>query len=69
MSSHFKATWILPIIFAFTGFCLGDLNTTYEWKYIDYVWQTHSQKAHAIATGGYKHDKIITVDIQPLSGA
>lgn len=62
-----QSTLILLAILAFTGWSSAvELDTIYEWKYIDYVWQNSQQKQKAIDGGEYNYEKIVTVDFQKI---
>ncbi|XP_046737183.1 uncharacterized protein LOC124405958 [Diprion similis] len=40
------------------------LNVIYQWKYIDYVWNSKEHRQWAIAEGRYDYTKIFTIDVQ-----
>jgi len=42
------------------------LGVVYEWKYIDYLWESAEQKNNAIAGKSYDHKQIFTIDVQEV---
>ncbi|XP_046411597.1 major royal jelly protein 1-like [Neodiprion fabricii] len=66
MTSFFRINWLLPIILACTGLSATELDVIYEWKYVDYVWQSTDQKQDAIEQGVYNLSRILMFDQQPL---
>ncbi|XP_046413541.1 major royal jelly protein 1-like isoform X1 [Neodiprion fabricii] len=60
---------ILMVLLTFVGWTLtAKLETLYQWKYVDYVWENDTQKQEAIESGVYNHTKIHMVDFQRISG-
>ncbi|KAJ8684198.1 hypothetical protein QAD02_019990 [Eretmocerus hayati] len=41
----------------------GQLNTAYQWKYIDYLWTSEAQRQNAISSGAYNYANIIPMDV------
>ncbi|XP_046412041.1 major royal jelly protein 1-like isoform X1 [Neodiprion fabricii] len=69
MTLQFSRIWrILPIFLACVAWssAAADLETIYEWKYIDYVWESDAEKEAAVANGTYDYTNIVVVDVQSL---
>jgi len=66
MTLLFQATCILTIILACASSGLAVLNPKYQWKYIDYVWETEAYTKARGNKGAYDYEKIIPFDVQPL---
>ncbi|KAK0168153.1 hypothetical protein PV327_001981 [Microctonus hyperodae] len=57
-------TLLTLIFFVFIGTIDGaKLNPVYEWKYIDYVWDSNEQKQEAINSGNYNNSAAIMLDV------
>ncbi|KAJ8687047.1 hypothetical protein QAD02_022841 [Eretmocerus hayati] len=41
----------------------ANLETAYQWRYIDYVWPSEDVKQDAIATGAYNYTNIMPMDV------
>ena len=44
------------------------MNVIYEWKYIDYVWESASQKEEAINSGDYDFKNAAIIDVDQSQG-
>ncbi|XP_015515009.2 major royal jelly protein 2 [Neodiprion lecontei] len=45
----------------------AELNVIYEWKYVDYVWNSEEDRQSAIAEGRYNDTQVFTIDVQKAS--
>lgn len=45
-----------------------NLNPVYEWKYVDYVWDSNEQKEEAINSGNYNNSATIILDVDISMG-
>lgn len=45
-----------------------NLQTVYEWKYIDYLWESEVQEKEFIETGKYDHKNLIPIDVDKAKG-
>ncbi|XP_015521328.2 uncharacterized protein LOC107225390 [Neodiprion lecontei] len=69
ITAAYKMNLILMVLLTFVGWTLtAKLETLYQWKYVDYVWENDTQKQEAIESGVYNHTKICTLDFQRISG-
>ncbi|KAK0095303.1 hypothetical protein PV326_008732 [Microctonus aethiopoides] len=57
----------LLFVFLFTVVCHGQnpdlLDTLYEWKYIEYEWESDDQKQNAIGSGDYNMSASVPIDV------
>ncbi|KAK0168152.1 hypothetical protein PV327_001980 [Microctonus hyperodae] len=57
----------LLFIFSFTVVCHGQnpdlVETLYEWKYIEYEWESDAQKQSAISSGDYEMSASVPIDV------
>ncbi|XP_012269401.2 major royal jelly protein 1-like [Athalia rosae] len=67
MRSLLHAVFVLSTVLACTDFVAAALNTHYQWRFIDYQWESYGQKYLANKTGLYAPKKIIPYDVQRLS--
>ncbi len=44
------------------------LETVYQWKYIDYLWNSKEHKEKYVKSGEYNHTKIMAVDVDRAKG-
>lgn len=44
------------------------MDVIYEWKYIDYVWDSPEAKIEAIRTGNYNYTSPILIDVDRSQG-
>ena len=44
------------------------LETVYEWRHIDYLWDSNEQKERFIKNGDYDHENIVPIDVDKAQG-
>lgn len=44
------------------------LETVYEWKHIDYLWDSNEQKERYIRNGDYDYENIVPIDVDKAQG-
>lgn len=58
---------ILLIPLAFSS-VFAELTVRYEWKYIEYEWESEEQKQNATDAGNYTPAAIFPIDVQQVPG-
>ncbi|KAJ8678877.1 hypothetical protein QAD02_014664 [Eretmocerus hayati] len=46
----------------------AELKTVFEWKYIEFLWDSAEQRDSYIANGGYDHTRILPIDVDKDRG-
>lgn len=69
MYSLLKIVALFWQIFFPTLVFAGKMNVIYEWKYIDYVWNSTDARDYAIRTGNYDLKNPILIDVDRSAGA
>lgn len=65
----YQPVCMLLAILAFCGWSIAvEIETPYEWKFIDYVWESEDQREDAVNKEVYNYTKIVPVDFQWLQG-
>lgn len=47
---------------------IGEMNTIYEWNYIDYLWDSEAARQEAIKSGKYRFGSILPMDVDRSVG-
>ncbi len=47
---------------------LQNLNIVYQWRYIDYLWNSKEHKENYVKNGDYDHTKIMAIDVDRAKG-
>ncbi|XP_014207736.1 major royal jelly protein 1-like [Copidosoma floridanum] len=54
---HLLVLWILaPVV-------LAELQTVYEWKYLDFLWESEEHRRNAVDSGEYNFSRIVPSDL------
>jgi hypothetical protein len=46
----------------------AELQTVYEWKYLDFLWESDEQKQNAIGAGEYNLSRVLPSDLALAKG-
>lgn len=46
----------------------GKLDTVYEWKYVDYDWESPTRRLEAINSGEYDFSRVLPMDVDKAPG-
>ncbi|XP_058808636.1 major royal jelly protein 3-like isoform X2 [Phymastichus coffea] len=51
------------LLFTSATLASSKLKTIYEWKYIDYMWESPAQKERYLQNGEYDYTNIVPIDV------
>jgi len=54
--------WVATVIFGF------NVNYIYEWKYVDFIWESNEQKEDTINSGTYNRSACILFHVDKAKG-
>ena len=46
----------------------GQMDTLFEWRYIDYLWPSEAARTAAIQSGAYDYSRILPMDVDKAPG-
>lgn len=46
----------------------AELQTVYEWKYMDYLWDSEQQRIDAARSGAYNYTRVVPSDVAVAKG-
>lgn len=46
----------------------GYMDTLFEWKYVDYLWQSEAKRQEAIDSGAYDFSRVLPMDVDKSKG-